>query len=555
MRAELTPVPVAARGAHGPRARRRRSVTVTVALAGVLLALAAFTLQGNLRTSRATTAQSHAMDLDMLFVEVRHAVLLEELSREQHVTNPSDAVRGRFTSEAAIVTSTLVRADDTGGDGVAGDVAGLLRRQHAYRIAADTAMADPQADPSPVRAAFDALSADADRVTSHYQSAAAGQAGNLEDAQRRMVAGTGAGFALGLCLLAVIWRLVLGYQRRLAEHADASQHLALHDALTGLPNRTLFDLELRSALDAARHTPDRLVALLIVDLNEFKSVNDTLGHPAGDELLASVAQRLRDTAREFDVVARFGGDEFAVLLPDVPSRAAAEALAKRIAFALREDFRLAAGPAAVSGSIGLAIGPARDPLAEPAADGADAEELVRHADAAMYRAKASGRAVVVFEQDPGGEAPSRLGLFGELRSLLTTGDPDEQLVLHFQPQVRIADATVTAVEALVRWQHPERGLLQPDQFLAAAETGGLEIPLTYHLLEAGVAHASRWKAAGRPLVVSINVSPRCLLDDEFVPRVLAAVQLAGLPPSLLKLELTEHTLMAEPDRAVSVLRA
>jgi diguanylate cyclase (GGDEF)-like protein len=535
-----------------PKARRRRSLMTTAALASVLLALGAFTMQGNVQTSRATDAQSQALALDTLFSEARHAVALQEVHVRHYQVEPAVAVRTRFATEASMVTNALRRASRANNGQAKADAARLLAEQEAYRNIADRlfdAIADrdpsvPQLDRLQATPAFYTLQQDIDTVARSYHATAERQAAQLRDAQQRMLIGTGAGFTLGLGLLGMIWRLVLGYQRRLAEHADASQHLAMHDALTGLPNRTLFDQKLRSALDAARHAPDRQVALLIVDLNEFKNVNDTLGHQAGDELLVSVAQRLRDTAREFDIVARFGGDEFAVLLPDIPNLSAAEAVAKRMAYALRQDFRLSAGPAAVSGSIGLAIGPVAG----------EAEELVRHADAAMYRAKSSGRSVVVFHAESEIEAPNRLGLFGELRALLDSGDQDSQLVLHFQPQVRIADGAVTGVEALVRWEHPQRGLLLPDAFLPAAETGGLEIPLTYHLLDSAVGAAARWHRADHPLVVSVNVSPRCLLDDEFVPNVIAAVKRVDLPPRLLKLELTEHTLMAEPELAVSALR-
>jgi diguanylate cyclase (GGDEF)-like protein len=526
-----------------PRARRRRGMVLSIALAGILFALATFTVQSNFVTSQATQAQNDALLVDGLFAEARHAVLLEQLYLLSYQSAPSDALRGRYASEAAIVTGALNRAARSESLSAQTDARRLLVKQATYRSSAE-ALFEGNPNSAQQTAAFDALQQDADRVARRHHLTASRQADALEDAQQRMVAGTAAGFGLGLCLLAIIWRLVLGYQRRLAEHADASQHLALHDALTGLPNRAQFDKRLRSALDAAWQYPDRQVALLIVDLNEFKAVNDTLGHQAGDELLVAAAARLRETARDLDIVARFGGDEFAVLLPDIPNIAAAEAVAKRIAFSLREDFQLAAGPAAVSGSIGLAIGPVEG----------DADELVRHADAAMYRAKATGRGVVVFRPEPDREAPNRLGLFGELRALIDAGTDTSQLLLHFQPQVRIRDGSVVAVEALVRWEHPERGLLLPDQFLPAAETGGLEIPLTYHLLRAGIEQAAEWLAVGRPLVVSVNVSPRCLLDDDFVHRVLSEVTAAKLPPHLLKLELTEHTLMAEPERAVSALQ-
>jgi EAL domain-containing protein (putative c-di-GMP-specific phosphodiesterase class I) len=173
----------------------------------------------------------------------------------------------------------------------------------------------------------------------------------------------------------------------------------------------------------------------------------------------------------------------------------------------------------------------------------------------MYRAKGGGGGVAVF--DPGlddAEAADRMTLYGELRALLDAGDPQARLTLHYQPQVHIADGVVTAVEALARWEHPQRGLLHPQEFLPIAESRGLEVPLTYHLLGAAVAQAARWNDEGRPFVVAVNVSPRCLLDDRFVARVCASVDDAGLPPHLLRLELTENSVMTEPERAVAALR-
>jgi EAL domain-containing protein (putative c-di-GMP-specific phosphodiesterase class I) len=182
------------------------------------------------------------------------------------------------------------------------------------------------------------------------------------------------------------------------------------------------------------------------------------------------------------------------------------------------------------------------------------EELVRHADAAMYRAKSDGGGVAVYDPQVDAETPDRMVLFGELRALLDAGDPDRQLVPFFQPQVRIADATVTAVEALARWRHPTRGLLMPGTFLPIAEARGLEIPLTYHMIDVAVAEAATWQEAGAPLVVSVNVSPRCLLDPQFVPRVRAALAASGLAPGLLQVELTETSVMTEPERSRKTLR-
>nr|WP_277349823.1 EAL domain-containing protein [Planosporangium thailandense] len=359
-----------------------------------------------------------------------------------------------------------------------------------------------------------------------------------------MLIGTSVGFGLGFILVALIWRVVLGYQRRLAQHADVNEHLALHDALTGLPNRAMFHRRLTGALQRLRLAPGSHVALMILDLNGFKAVNDTLGHQAGDQLLAEAGRRLRASAREGDLVARLGGDEFAVLLPDVGGVPEATKVADRIAETLREDFLLDAGPAAVSGSIGVAVGPIHGV----------SEELIRHADAAMYRAKSSGGGVAVYDPEVDADTPDRMVLFGELRALLDAGDPEQQLVPYFQPQIRIADGTVTAVEALVRWRHPTRGLLMPGAFLPIAEARGLEIPLTYHMIDVAVAQAAAWQQAGAPLVVSVNVSPRCLLDPDFVLRVRAALDATGLAPGLLQVELTETSVMTEPERSREALR-
>lgn len=186
-------------------------------------------------------------------------------------------------------------------------------------------------------------------------------------------------------------------------------------------------------------------------------------------------------------------------------------------------------------------------------DGAGAEELLRYADAAMYRAKTSGKGVACYDAEVDIGSPDRMALFGDLRAVLDAGDPDKQLALYYQPQVRIADGMVTAAEALVRWRHPVLGLLLPGSFLAIAETGRLEVPLTFHVLKLAVAEAAHWHRAGRPLVVAVNVSPNCLLDEAFVRQVLAALAEFSLPPSLLRLELTESSMMKEPDRALAVL--
>jgi diguanylate cyclase (GGDEF)-like protein len=534
-----------------PTARRRRSLATTGALASVLLALCAYTIIGTASTTSAARAHSQALSVDGWFGEARSAIALEEVHARHYQVEPSAAVRQRYVEEAHAADQALRRVT-TARTAAATDARRLLAEQAAYRGHTDRLL-DMVADRDPDRVSFDRLEVtpvyyrlqqDIDSVTRAYHASAQVQAAALQRAQIRMLVGTSVGFGLGFALVALIWRVVLGYQRRLAEHADVNEHLAMHDPLTGLPNRAMFHRRLTGALQQMRSSPDGHLVLMVLDLNGFKAVNDTLGHQAGDQLLAETGRRLRASTREGDLVARLGGDEFAVLIPRISRLPEAMAVAHRIVEVLREDFLLDGGPAAVSGSIGVAISPLHGV----------SDELVRHADAAMYRAKSDGGGVAVYDPQVDAETPDRMVLFGELRALLDAGDPDRQLVPFFQPQVRIADATVTAVEALARWRHPTRGLLMPGTFLPIAEARGLEIALTYHMIDVAVAEAATWQEAGAPLVVSVNVSPRCLLDPQFVPRVRAALSTSGLAPGLLQVELTETSVMTEPERSRKTLR-
>ncbi len=525
---------------------------MTAALAAVLFGLGAFTLWGVLQTTRATETQSHALVLDAIFSDVSKAVALQEMHARQYQLEPAVASRARYMDSANTADDALRRAVANSSGPAREDAMRLQARQSAYRQAADQLIDmvtnnDPDAvrhDRLQVAPAYYTLQHDIDGVSTAYHSEAQRLVADLRSVQTRIFVATSVGFALGLALVAMIWRAMLGYQRRLVAHAGATEHQALHDPLTGLANRVLFERRLDAALEAAQASPYRRLAVMLIDLNGFKDVNDTLGHQAGDEVLIETGHRLRKVCREGDTVGRIGGDEFAVLLPEVPTLEDAKEIAERAAGALRRNFPLPAGSAAVSGSVGMVVG-ARD---------AGAPSILRHADAAMYRAKSTGKGVAVYDPEIDTDQPDRMALFGDLRTLLDRGDPNRELVLFYQPQVRMDDATVVAAEALVRWRHPERGLLLPDAFLAVAQTGGLEIPLTYHLLRIAVGEAAQWFAESRPLVVSVNVYPNCLLDEAFVGQVRAALAEHRLPAALLRLEVTESGMTTDPDRALAVLR-
>jgi diguanylate cyclase (GGDEF)-like protein len=524
---------------------------MTAALAGVLLALAGYVIQGTVHTTRATEQQSHALVVDSLFAEARIAIAMQEVNLRHYQVEPSVAAQQRFAQVARAATDTLaqITVEDNGQARV--DAMRLGDEQLAYRALAERLIAmiadgdagHVQLDLLEVTPAFYTLQDDVDAVSRAYHDDAQRQVAALRLTQVRLLVGTSVGFGVGLTLVGLILRLALGYQRRLVEQAAASRHLALHDPLTGLPNRTLFGQRLHRSLAGLATAGGRQLALMIIDLNGFKAVNDTLGHHAGDLVLRESGRRLIEGVGADGVVARLGGDEFAVLLPQVSGVAAATGLAERLVAALRRDFLLDEGQAAISGSLGIALGPLH---------GAG-DELFRHADAAMYRAKNNGGGVAVYDAAQDAETPDRMQLFADLRALLDGGDPDGQLRLYYQPQVRLRDGVVTSAEALVRWEHPGRGLLLPDTFLPVAESRGLEIRLTDHLMGLAVRQAAGWLRAGHPYQVAVNVSPGCLIDTGFVARVLGTVADAGLPPRLLCLELTETSIMNDPERAVRAL--
>lgn len=319
------------------------------------------------------------------------------------------------------------------------------------------------------------------------------------------------------------------------------EHQAHHDALTGLPNRKLLISRTRSVLAAAARG-GHATALCLLDLDRFKVINDTLGHHVGDELLRLVGARIGHVVRPGDTVARLGGDEFAVLLPAVADSAAAVQIAGRISEALREPLRYDGMSLDLEGSLGIAIFPDH---------GSDFETLMQRADIAMYCAKETGSGVEVYLPARDHSSTARLNLLSELRTAIDAG----QLELYYQPKARLADGAIIGVEALLRWRHPQRGLLSPDDFLPAAEHSSVMSAVTRHVLDQALRQAGEWWGFGMAVPVAVNISVRDLHDEALVEFLAERLMSYGLPAGALQLEITEHDLAGDTGGAVATLSA
>jgi diguanylate cyclase len=354
---------------------------------------------------------------------------------------------------------------------------------------------------------------------------------------------------LGVSGLAV-WLILSDLQKALARlqtqiasyRASQAQltYLSQHDNLTGLANRTLGRERIERAIAVARRQ-QRRVALLFVDLDNFKSINDSLGHAAGDEFLCQVAQRLLGAVRACDIVARHGGDEFVVGLTDVGDVADASAAATAALQRMDGLFEIRDTQVSSSCSIGIAIFPE---------DGDDYEALLRKADAAMYRAKEAGRNLARFyDADMQDDLQHKLQLVASLRQALAA----QELVLHYQPVIALATGRLVGAEALLRWQHPSQGLLLPGQFIAAAERSGLIVDMGAWVLEAACRDAARWQRPGQAVVVAVNLSPVQFRRGNLEEVVARALRESGLPGCCLELEITESTLVDDTERFVQSL--
>jgi diguanylate cyclase (GGDEF)-like protein len=317
-------------------------------------------------------------------------------------------------------------------------------------------------------------------------------------------------------------------ERRALE--DQLAHQAYHDSLTGLANRVLFTDRIAHALERG-HRRQNLFAVLFVDLDDFKTVNDSLGHAAGDELLVEVGRRIRSCVRPEDTCARLGGDEFAVMIEQIASPDAAVIVARRILETMARPLTILGSEVAVQGSVGIALGTGEQ----------TANEITRSADLAMYRAKSEGKGrYALYEPSMHEHVLERL----ELKADLQRADVEREFVVHYQPIVTVQSGELVGVEALVRWRHPDRGLVAPGEFLGLAEETGVVLPLGGHVLREACVQAVSWRQAGHPdLGMSVNVSAKQLASSHLREDVVSALGESGLDPSALTLEITESTLL------------
>ncbi|MGA9858346.1 MAG: EAL domain-containing protein [Solirubrobacteraceae bacterium] len=327
-------------------------------------------------------------------------------------------------------------------------------------------------------------------------------------------------------------------EQALRRQAEINRHQAMHDALTGLPNRVLFQDRVRLATLAAQRGRGQL-AVLVMDLDRFKEINDTLGHAAGDRFLVEAADRLKATLRGADSIARLGGDEFAMLLQHTGADSVAAA-AQRIREAFDVPFTLEGLPLQMEASIGVAMYPS---------DARDVEGLIQRADVAMYNAKKDNTGWAMYDRAADRNELGRLSLISELRRAID----ERELVLHYQPQIGLPSGEVVGVEALVRWQHPTRGLIGPDAFIDITQETSLIKPFTLYVIDEALRQSREWERQGRSLAVAVNVSTRNLIDTDFPAQVGDLLRKWGVEPERLELEITESAIVADMFRMRSVL--
>jgi diguanylate cyclase len=530
------------------RLRRGRRFVITV-IAGSFPLLLGVLVVGSTAMDADALHTLRAVQMNTAYQHAASGVAAEESLERKYRLEPGPVPRAAHHHAEQQVTQALADVDRL-GDASDHRLVAVVSTEHARYVvgAADLFAAVDRHEPAAAVSRIDSREVDpifGIMQTQIYAAAAHHEAAALANvtASRR----TGrivlvldiATFLAGLGLVIGAATVLTRYERRLRDHSDLNRHLAMHDSLTGLPNRALFQERTERALRLARRSGEQ-VAVMLVDLNRFKDVNDTLGHHYGDILLTQVAERFSATIRTGDSVARLGGDEFAVLLC-ATSRERATSAAAELTNALRDPFNVKDITLDVDASIGIAL----------AAPNAEVETVLRHADVAMYEAKSQHAPFAAYELTRDDNTVARLAMLGDLRRAITR----HELVLHYQPKVSVTTGALHSVEALVRWIHPSRGLLAPGAFIPIAESTAVIHPLTKEILRQALTQARSWQDQGWTIPVAVNISARSLHDLEFPAQVQQQLDTIGVPAELLTLELTESAIMTDAGRALTVLEA
>jgi diguanylate cyclase len=527
----------------------KRSRIASLVLVFVVVVVSVFALWASQATDRAANQAVAASGLSDDYADAASAVSTEESLERKYRLEPGLGVRDRFDDSAAslVTAMTAVRRDGGTGDRT---LAARVLSQHAGYLTAivrlfaavdrGDAPAALQIDRTEVDPVFGSIETSVRRASSAKHEVALERLARLqriEAVRKKLIPLL---LVVGLLLALAVASITRGHRRLLVVERRRALDVSLHDSLTGLPNRTLFADRFGQALRADGRA-GTATGLLLIDLDRFKEINDTFGHHYGDELLTQIGPRLSAVLREVDTVARLGGDEFAVLLPEVGSVQAAVTVAKKLRASLDASFHVEGVDLDVEASIGVVLS---------GEHGNDVNTLLQRVDVAMYVAKSQDLGVSAYDPAVDGHSPAKLTLLGDLRRAIEAGD----LVLHYQPKINIRTRDVVGAEALVRWQHAERGLVFPDEFIPLAEHTGLIGSLTRYVLDAALAQARHWSDAGQPLSVSVNVSARSLLDESLPDQVAELLSRHGVPAAALELEVTESAIMTEPARAQHLLQ-
>ncbi len=535
---------------RGDRVRARRLKLTSAGLIVVLLALSAVAIGSSQLTQRAVRQASAADTLSDDYTSASAAVAAEESLERKYRLDPNATVLARYAEAADNLVAALQLVNKDGNAADRARVTAVLAQHRVYLRATEQmfravddhdAAAVLKIDGEQVDPTFHAIASSIDAAAAAQHRTAASRLTSLSRAETLIAWLIPTVFFIGLLLVVLLTFITRGFHRRLEVERKNAVHDSLHDALTGLPNRTLLADRVTQALRSGERT-GASTGLLLIDLDRFKEINDTFGHNYGDKLLVQVGPRLTAAVRAGDTVSRLGGDEFAVLLPDVRDAEAVTAVARTLLVALEQPFPVEGVVLDVEASIGVVVS---------GEHGNDVESLVRHADIAMYVAKAQQIGVFTYDREADGHTPEKLAMLGELRRALDR----RELVLHYQPKVAVTTGQVVGAEVLVRWEHPERGLVPPDEFIPVAERTGLIGPMTSYVLDEALTQARIWMDAGRPLRVAVNLSARSLLDERLPRRLSRLLAAHHVPAGLLELEITESALMTKPARAQRLLEA